>query len=961
MVRRSKRRTTVHARLQSLLARWGRQLYWYLPVRWRQPTVTLAYRIGGSLFQGLPDYQRWLARRSAASIGVAGTNMLDLDLVLPVGTAPEGTIAVHAHVFYGDLAGEIATYLRHMPFDYDLFVSVPDESTKRTCLQAFGALPHRNSLTVEIVPNRGRDLAPLFCAFDARLQHYNFIAHVHTKKSLYNEGRTTGWREYLLEGLLGSPQSIRRIFRLLTDDQHTGMVYPQTYVTVPYYAHTWLANRSEGTRWCHRIGIGDIPTGYFDMPAGSMFWARTEALRPLFTAGLAWQDFPEERGQTDGTLAHTIERLLGIVPPATGWALAVLRDKRYPGWSRWRMDQYFVYTMDGIFQRLAGADVRLVVFDLFDTLLVRPLLDPEQTKKIVAHRVGGDTGKTYLDQRAMMEHQARNRLGRDVSLDDIYREWRDAHVLDATDLARLRATEEAVELASVTPRVETVALLQRLVAAGKRVVIASDTFLPPGFIEALLARHGISGWQRLYLSNQVGLRKDTGALYDYLLNEERVDPDAVIMVGDNERSDLQIPAEKGIRCQHFLRGTEIARSLPRWQPLLDEATAARDLHWSIGLGLVIRHRFGGLVSPGQSPANMLESARQVGYCVVGPLVVAFAQWLARRAAADQVGGLYFLAREGQFLCRVYERLREAGSGQVPGHYLVLSRRSVIVPMIETSADIHALAESRFYPNDLAMFLRERYGLTIGADDLGEFGRLGLWKGTAPVEVRDGRIAPLVPLLEFLEPRIYEQARTEHPALMAYLQDIGIGSQEQCAVVDVGYSATIQARLTRLLGKPVHGYYMLTTESADKVSRTYGIRAEGCYGQGLPLGSQTPGLYRQSFELEKLLSSNEKQVLHYRLETETGASGQPRAVPQFRDADIDDEKTRALRADIQAGALAFVDDVIDIGTHLYPGFEFPPELAASLFDALLDRLSADEQAFFSSIVLDDFYCGRGLVS
>jgi hypothetical protein len=49
-----------------------------------------------------------------------------------------------------------------------------------------------------------------------------------------------------------------------------------------------------------------------------MFWARPAALQPLFDLKLAFEDFPEEKGQVDFTPAHAIERLYFHVCESSG-------------------------------------------------------------------------------------------------------------------------------------------------------------------------------------------------------------------------------------------------------------------------------------------------------------------------------------------------------------------------------------------------------------------------------------------------------------------------------------------------------------------------------------------------------------------------------------------------------------------------------------------------------------------
>ncbi len=939
-----------------------KMVYWHLPERLRSVLLNVVYRIAGPLFAGITNYEMWrirtygtLTQFLAASEGhLAG--MIDVSGTSPLTSMPPGRIAIHAHIFYADLATEFAGFLRNMPFSYDLFVSTPDETTCNLCKQTFSKLSRLEQLTVTIVPNRGRDIAPMFCAFGEALQGYDYICHIHSKKSLYNKGATDGWREYLLTNLLGSESQIRRIFALLTGDQQVGFIYPQNFSGLPYSAYTWLSNKTCGLIWCNKLGIINTPTGYFDFPAGSMFWARSEALRPLFNAKIEIEDFPKEAGQKDATLAHCLERLFVLVTGQAGLNTLILQDTQSNSWSRWRFEQYLERKPENIQAMLADPDIRLIIFDIFDILLLRPLLNPEDIKPIIAQRIGGKTGKLYLELRATAEAYARQKAGRDIGLDAIFEELSILSGLSAESITQLRHLEETLEMESVAPRPEVIALLHSAVNLGKRVILASDMYLPKSTIEAMLKDHGITGWRQLYLSSDIGLRKDTGDLYRHILVQEQVSPNATMMIGDNEHSDIQIPGGMAIQCLHILRPVELARAIPRLGPLIERSLYREDINLQLTLGILVRDNFQPLFFPKFDPSDLVPATPwAIGYAVAGPLVLSFIQWLAAKATADGIQHLHFLAREGQILKMVYDRWFSNDTNAIPADYLVLSRRAVTVPMISNLEDILEIARVNYSSNRLSEFIQVRYGLTLSQAECDEFAQRKLWPKNKLVSVKKNNVDHLIPLLQALEERILAQAQDERPGLLAYLNDMGLNTATSSAIVDIGYAATIQGRLNRLTNCSIHGYYMVTEERAESISSQYDVITQGCFGHYVNAFDNPPLIFVKSFSLEKLLSSDDAQIVRYRL----GDSNE--ILPEFRHLSEEERQAMLTRVEIRRGIMDFVDQSIAVRDKLTDNFQVPADIATALFEAFAENPSKTEQAILGALTLDDHYCGHGLVS
>ena len=211
--------------------------------------------------------------------------------------------------------------------------------------------------------------------------------------------------------------------------------------------------------------------------------------------------------------------------------------------------------------------------------------------------------------------------------------------------------------------------------------------------------------------------------------------------------------------------------------------------------------------------------------------------------------LYFLAREGAKIKLVYDRWVEAFGDGPPSEYLVLSRRTTTVPAINSREDIlqHRPDESMTpTPPDVSW----KNGLdwnsprNAGTRSTGSIG----WSPKRQVAVGHGQIGHnVLQLLDAVQDDIFAQAAAERPALQAYLRKMGFENGERTAIVDIGYSATVQDRVSLFTSKPVHGYYMMTIARAHAVSgppREHRARVFCRRGGQQP--RQFPAIYEKSF-------------------------------------------------------------------------------------------------------------------
>lgn len=203
-------------------------------------------------------------------------------------------LAVVLHLFYEEQWPEFVTALANISQDFTLFISLrPESDFADQIRQDFPAA------VVRPFPNLGRDVAP-FLAWLPDLQSYDLVCKIHTKRS---EGRHSVWRRVVIDGLLGSVDTVNDYISAFANDPELALGGAR-FNYVDGAGHVSVSDRALP------IQHGPLPKGW-GFFAGTMFWCR-----PKVFAGLD-QIYPQDcfaaHGDTDGHPEHVVERALGLI------------------------------------------------------------------------------------------------------------------------------------------------------------------------------------------------------------------------------------------------------------------------------------------------------------------------------------------------------------------------------------------------------------------------------------------------------------------------------------------------------------------------------------------------------------------------------------------------------------------------------------------------------------------------
>jgi len=506
--------------------------------------------------------------------------------------------------------------------------------------------------------------------------------------------------------------------------------------------------------------------------------------------------------------------------------------------------------------------------------------------------------------------------------------------------------EQETEIEFCQPRRSGVQLYRLAKAMGRRVVLTSDMYLDSRTIAAMLNKCGVEDWDAFFLSNEQNALKWNGGLYRRMLDALQSAPETVLHIGDNWENDFIQPRKLGMHAMHHPRAMDVMTDRQRTQlGALGLQTAAsfggeKSLQTALSFrcmqALTADRFFDNGFAPTDPEAFFGSSPALLGYYAVGGHVLSLAQWLLRRAKADGVRRLVFLARDGWLVKQAVDLLLTEEDG-IETDYQPASRRCLLPALTVNPSDFYALPVNT--PAYSVVKLLHLLDFCTAERPEGELRRETEAAGFEWDTPFPGRYRYLEFIRWYLD-NLYDGVRHQkaYNLLREYYEPI---LAEDTACFDMGYSGRLQAALNQLACRSVPVYFVHHDEKdCPRLERSHEFEARCFYG----LKPGMSGAFR-----EFLLSSDEAPCLGFRrvngvVEPVYGRSEYNMAA-------------RFLIRDVQDNALRFVRDYTArfAGT---PAEQLSPIVCSMPFESALRYLGEGDLSMMTDIRFEDtVFAGR----
>lgn len=434
-----------------------------------------------------------------------------------------------------------------------------------------------------------------------------------------------------------------------------------------------------------------------------------------------------------------------------------------------------------------------ISFDIFDTLLMRKTLFPEDIWELTEHEAykhGGDITDFPSKRRAAQEELGLS----NPNIDDIYENFSRKYNIPKEKADIYKALEIQMEENQLVVRQDMLELYHKCIELGKRIFLISDMYLPGRIIESILRKNGIEGYEGIYISCEQKQLKIQGLLESYKVQQGE---NQFLHIGDHPIHDGVCAALAGIDYCLILNPITMAKRTALCSAILN----ADSFSERYVLGLIISKIMNSPFKKCWEEGRILATTEyEYGYAFCAALIVRFVLWLAANLKGSCYEKVLFAARDGYVLQQMYEIICNFNDEKLPQPlYFYTSRKAAVMTSINNEAYINMIIQisEGMSPENI---MKERFGLR--PSEIKSY----------DVNVYEDSIHKYVwDHVDFILKRSDEARRN----YFRYMGNEKLEIGKTYAFIDFVSSGTTQKSLMKIVPFDLKGFYMGWNGSEDK--------------------------------------------------------------------------------------------------------------------------------------------------
>lgn len=614
--------------------------------------------------------------------------------------------------------------------------------------------------------------------------------------------------------------------------------------------------------------------------------------------------------------------------------------------------------LEHIKNQIIESSCKYVSFDIFDTVVYRPLYRPTDLFYLLDRKFEAlvKCNINFHKIRISGEEEMRwkcaeiNPSFQDVTIEEIYQCIGEKYGLSIEVTSAMMNEEKKLEIQLCKPRKAAKELFDLALRCGKKVIFISDMYLDEDTIRMILENCGYKGYNKMYLSSTYRMTKHRRSLYHAALEDLMVKGSQILHIGDTWENDIIGAQQCGMSTIFFPKAVEIFENKVlgirtaecsdiakgACGCVINSAALMESLGYRTMLAVIANYYFDNPYRSFNEQSGFNIDPYFMGYYPLGMHMLGLSKWLLDSARKDKYKTIHFLARDGYLPIKAYEVFSSYFVDSPKSEYNYASRKSLFPAMIVNDIDFYDLpVEFRNHsPKTLLgvlKFCMKDISETEVANKLKEAGIL--YRKTFQSE-HEYRCFLAYFLQNFYSREKHQKA---YETVRLYYKN---WETEKDVAFDLGYSGRIQAAISRLSGHGINVFFVHSDGLRESVlERKYPFKAI-CFYDFTP---NMTGLIR-----EHIFSDLGGSCVGFRMDN-------GRSVPVLEN----EKKTFQDRFTVdtmQRGALDFCRDFLNIFEKYLNYLPFKCQEVSLPFEGFLRNMKDIDRRIFCASYFEDMVYG-----